>query len=131
MRDALLEQVLKTLESIEGLLSDWMRASSVAKGAFRTVYKDFRESRKRRRGGWHSIKQWRALKEFYNFTCLACGRREPEIKLTKDHVNPKGLNDVTNIQPLCEDCNVAKGDAHIDYRGTDHAIKAIRGAHHE
>jgi len=63
--------------------------------------------------------EWRALKEFYGFACLCCGRREPEIKLTPDHVLPLvlgGSNSIDNIQPLCLSCNSRKGAKHIDYR---------------
>jgi 5-methylcytosine-specific restriction endonuclease McrA len=71
-------------------------------------------------GGKFTGKEWQALKEFYNFTCLKCGRKEPEIKLTADHVLPLklgGVNSIDNIQPLCGSCNSSKKDSHIDYRG--------------
>lgn len=73
--------------------------------------------------GHFTAKQWRELKEKNNFTCLHCKRKEPEIKLTADHIIPlfkwkewakenkpnyKG-NDIDNIQPLCGQCNSAKG----------------------
>lgn len=60
-----------------------------------------------------------ALKEQYGFTCLACGRAEPEIVLTIDHVVPVSLggsNKISNLQPLCESCNNRKGDTVVDYR---------------
>lgn len=63
--------------------------------------------------------EWQALKARYNYTCLRCGRREPEIKLTVDHVVPiskGGAGTIDNIQPLCKPCNSAKHDAIIDYR---------------
>lgn len=59
------------------------------------------------------------LKEFYNYTCLCCERKEPEIKLELDHVIPLklgGRNDIKNAQPLCRSCNSSKNAKHIDYR---------------
>lgn len=70
-------------------------------------------------GGTITKEEWQWLKEFYNFTCLCCGRREPEIKLTLDHVLPLtmgGKNVIENAQPLCKSCNSSKHNKHIDYR---------------
>jgi 5-methylcytosine-specific restriction endonuclease McrA len=67
----------------------------------------------------HTEEEWQALKVFYEYQCLSCGRREPEIRLTRDHVIPltKGGNDsIQNIQPLCARCNSKKNQRHIDYR---------------
>lgn len=75
--------------------------------------------RKRSGAGTYTAQQWQTLKEKYNFTCLACGRREPEIKLTVDHILPVskgGSNNIDNIQPLCGSCNSSKKDTFIDYR---------------
>lgn len=69
--------------------------------------------------GGHTIEEWLALKAQYNYTCLCCGRREPEIELTRDHIVPleAGGDDwITNIQPLCRPCNGGKGARTIDYR---------------
>lgn len=63
--------------------------------------------------------EWANLKKLYNYTCLRCGRREPEIKLTADHIVPiskEGAGTIDNIQPLCGSCNTAKHDRTIDYR---------------
>lgn len=70
-------------------------------------------------GGEITPKEWKDLKEYYKYTCLACGRREPEIKLELDHVMPirlGGRNVIENAQPLCKSCNCSKGAKHIDYR---------------
>ena len=129
MRDILLKQILAVLEGIEGLLSDWLRAKAIGLHIFSQTFREFRRTRKdRRAGGKHTDKQWEAVKTFYDFTCLSCERREPEIRLTRDHVNPKGMNDITNIQPLCPDCQQIKADAYIDYRISDVAARAIRRA---
>jgi len=75
-------------------------------------------------GGSYTPQQWRELKLRYNYTCLCCGRQEPEIKLTADHVIPitkHGSSDISNIQPLCYSCNSKKHNKIIDYRiGKDH-----------
>jgi len=67
----------------------------------------------------HTEEEWQELKAFYNFTCLRCGKHEPEIKLTRDHVIPLtqgGSDSIDNVQPLCARCNSKKNNKHIDYR---------------
>ncbi len=78
-----------------------------------------RRARKMQAGGSFTSQQWMALKASYNFTCLCCGRQEPQIKLTADHVIPiakGGSNTISNIQPLCGTCNSRKNARIIDYR---------------
>lgn len=78
-----------------------------------------RRARIAQNGGTYTAQQWQELKAKYNSACLACGRTEPTIKLTVDHVLPivkGGTNDISNIQPLCFSCNDSKGVKHIDYR---------------
>ena len=62
--------------------------------------------------GSYSWGEWQGLKKKYNYTCVMCGRKEPEIKLTIDHIVPiskGGTNWILNIQPLCQSCNSKKG----------------------
>lgn len=76
-------------------------------------------ARKLGNGGTITAKEERWLKEFYDFTCLCCGRKEPEIKLTLDHVIPLklgGRNTIDNAQPLCQSCNSKKHIKNTDYR---------------
>jgi 5-methylcytosine-specific restriction endonuclease McrA len=78
-----------------------------------------RYARKIGNGGKITAQEWKALKEFYNFTCLCCKRREPEINLALDHVMPLALggkNIISNAQPLCKSCNSKKHAKYIDYR---------------
>jgi 5-methylcytosine-specific restriction endonuclease McrA len=78
-----------------------------------------RRAKKRSAGDSFTPEQWALLKEHYRYTCLCCGRQEPTIKLTPDHVIPlgaPGTGTITNIQPLCLSCNSAKGAKVIDYR---------------
>jgi 5-methylcytosine-specific restriction endonuclease McrA len=79
-----------------------------------------RRSREASVGGSVTGTEWAELKRKYNHACLCCGKREPEIKLTMDHVKPLikgGANTIDNIQPLCQSCNSSKARKHIDYRG--------------
>ena len=77
----------------------------------RRLYKT-RMDRIKKNGGSHTQQQWEYLKAAYNYTCNMCGIKEPEIKLTKDHiisVKNGGSNDIGNLQPLCRHCNSIKG----------------------
>jgi len=78
-----------------------------------------RRARERNAPGRFSYQEWESLKARYGHTCLCCGRREPESKLTPDHVIPLargGGNGIDNIQPLCLRCNIRKQARTIDYR---------------
>lgn len=84
------------------------------------IYARVRQDRKRRNGtGSYTPQEWRDLCDYYQHTCLRCGRREPEIQLTPDHIIPLsklGSNTIDNIQPLCLDCNLWKFTKIIDFR---------------
>ena len=77
-------------------------------------------------GGAYTAQEWRDLCAQYSYACLCCGKCEPEIKLTPDHVTPLskgGRNDIANIQPLCRACNISKNARVIDYRGSHDSAK--------
>ena len=63
--------------------------------------------------------EWDEIKNRYGRECLACGQREPEIKLEPDHIQALakgGAHKADNIQPLCRSCNARKGAKFIDFR---------------
>ncbi len=67
--------------------------------------------RLRIKSGTLTTKEWKEIKTLYCNTCPCCGKIEPEIKLTIDHVIPLsvgGLHEKGNIQPLCGKCNLRK-----------------------
>lgn len=84
-----------------------------------TLYTNNRRVRKLFAQGSHTDAEWQALKASYGFRCLRCGKQEPEIKLTRDHIIPLtqgGSDSIDNVQPLCARCNSKKNNKHIDYR---------------
>jgi len=62
-------------------------------------------------GNPHTQKDWEEVKKQYDFTCPYCLRKEPEIKLTRDHIislSKGGSDKIENIQPLRKHCNCTK-----------------------
>ena len=60
--------------------------------------------------GSHSLVQWDALKNVFRNKCGKCYELK---KLTKDHIVPLskgGTNYISNIQPLCRNCNSKKNN---------------------
>jgi 5-methylcytosine-specific restriction endonuclease McrA len=95
----------------------------------RSAYRAIQQKRRARvRGveGSYTAQEWENLKKQYDYCCLCCGKREPEIVLTADHIIPLewngkngfiSTNYISNIQPLCRSCNARKGNRHAtDYR---------------
>lgn len=82
----------------------------------RLSYVHTRRARRLENGGQYTLEQWEDLKRQYDFKCLCCGEVKP---LTVDHIVPiskGGSNDISNIQPLCIQCNKSKATKTIDYR---------------
>lgn len=67
-------------------------------------------------GPSYTYMEWIALCKQFHWRCAACGKKK---WLTVDHVVPVsrgGDNTISNVQPLCRDCNYAKYTRTIDYR---------------
>ena len=84
-----------------------------------------RRAREAGAAGSFTEAEFAELKALYDHRCLCCGRPEPEVKLTPDHIVPLsvgGSNDIDNIQPLCLSCNKRKHAKAVDYRRPRRAV---------
>lgn len=77
----------------------------------------------RRRDRFRNLKntlmheQWREILREQHYKCLACGRAfGPQLKPTRDHIDPKKGLSRENCQALCGSCNSRKNAKCIDYR---------------
>lgn len=73
--------------------------------------------KRRQAPGTFTADEWIALLERYDYRCLACGR--DGVPLTIDHIIPLskgGMNIISNIQPLCWECNQSKFTEIINYK---------------
>ena len=87
---------------------EWYRKNS----KWRREYAKMDWHKRREANGSFTLQEWEDLKKKCNYTCQICGKKEPEIKLTIDHIIPisrGGINYIKNIQPLCRSCNSIKG----------------------
>jgi len=85
---------------------------------YRSWLKNRHYYRKKNAEGSHTFGEWKLLKKQYGYTCLCCKRKEPEIKLTEDHIislDVGGSDYIENIQPLCKSCNSKKHNNTIKY----------------
>lgn len=88
----------------------WINKTEYAKAKKRFEVSE-RKIKSRANGGKFTKEEWELMKKEYHFSCNCCGRKEPAIVLTKDHIIPiskNGRHEASNIQPLCLECNVKK-----------------------
>ena len=74
------------------------------------------QARKHAAEGSHTDAEWDALCQEHQNCCASCGENHP---LTRDHIVPLsqgGTDWITNIQPLCNSCNSAKGTKTIHFK---------------
>ena len=77
------------------------------------LHKQIRSQRlsEARAKGTHTPEQWLEILQRYDYRCVRCGCT-PEGRPCKDHITPiyqGGSDGVGNLQPLCSQCNTAKG----------------------
>ena len=100
------------LEWQRAYLREWRKANPTKAAE----YTNRRNRRKEDNGGSHTAEEFKSLCEHYGNRCLCCREAKP---LIADHVIPVvkgGTSDISNIQPLCKQCNQRK-NVHIrDYR---------------
>lgn len=80
------------------------------------LYEMRRLHRKKSLGGHFTLEEWTKKKEMFDYRCLWCEKKEPEIKLSADHripISKGGSSNIENIQPLCRNCNSKKRDRFI------------------
>ena len=88
----------------------WKGGISKQKG-YNNIFNIRYKARKYQAEGSHTFGEWEILKAQYNWTCPHCQKKEPEIKLTEDHIIPLskgGSDNIENIQPLCKNGNSQK-----------------------
>lgn len=136
--DIVKSKIAKTLTGIKRSDEFKAKMSVIAKnrvGSACSNYKDGRysdktyvnwlkNSNKRRKRiikellGGHTFEDWEFIKKLYRHTCPSCHKKEPDIKLTEDHIIPIskfGSDLIENIQPLCQSCNSIKNNKTIFY----------------
>ena len=85
-----------------------------------------RYARERGASGAHSLAEWEWLKKHHDYRCAVCGQDRP---LTKDHIIPLSLggsDNISNIQPLCRNCNSQKW-AKLPARENPDLINNVKG----
>lgn len=102
-------------EKFSKTATEWAKKNpdKVAKSAHK------RRAKKYGNGGSYTAEEWQGLVQEAGNICLCCGISGEEVLLTVDHVIPisrGGMNDISNLQPLCQSCNSSKSTKSTDYR---------------
>ena len=96
------------------------------KHANRNIHNESNKKRKEaaKAGGNFTAQEWADLVSSCGYQCLCCGKKEPDVSMTVDHIVPLskgGSNTIDNLQPLCGTCNSKKGTSTIRYEVPDAA----------
>jgi|SRR5579859_1483807 len=119
----------------DGLSGQCRPCRSQARALHRQAYPEMQyatthnhRARKREAVATLTAQEWLDLTSRYDHRCLCCGKQEPEITLTADHIIPVskgGSNTIMNIQPLCLTCNKRKGSTSTDFRPGNEASQGV------
>lgn len=102
--------VIALKEQLNELIGD---GSDWAKRHRKWLQKRIRSQRlsEARERGTHTPEEWQQILERFDFRCVRCGCM-PDPRPCKDHITPiylGGSDASSNLQPLCRECNTAKG----------------------
>jgi hypothetical protein len=108
----------KNLKGFRGDNSNPMWKGGISTYERKVFLNNRRRALKNNADGNHTEDEWKTLKAQYNWICPSCHKKEPEIKLSEDHIIPLskgGSDNIENIQPLCRSCNSIKHANIIKY----------------
>lgn len=91
----------------------WFKKSRLFRPEYFRQFVRNRKAQIKASGGSLSLEEWETIKKEADYTCKMCLKKEPEIKLTIDHIIPLskgGPHNKSNIQSLCHGCNSRKKD---------------------
>lgn len=106
----------KNAQKCRDKTAKWRTAHSTQYQISRQISRAKRRTREYEAEGTYKSTEWKFLKQKYQNRCLRCDKKETDLLietglgLTPDHVIPLkrgGSNYITNIQPLCINCNRA------------------------
>lgn len=63
--------------------------------------------------------EWQEMIKFFDSRCVKCGSEVGNNMFVKDliiPINQGGIDDISNLQPLCQTCSQSKDDNNTDYR---------------
>lgn len=115
-------------------LREFNKKRSVKEKKLNTPKKDTKKSKERQRKAkqkhldnkaFYLSREWRDLRyrvfKKYGFDCMACGRNKKNhgVIIHIDHIKPRSKHpelelNFDNLQVLCEDCNLGKGNKYED-----------------
>lgn len=83
------------------------------------IYAEIRKQRLKeaKTRGTHTEEEWEEILQIFDYRCVRCGCR-PEPRPCKDHIVPicqGGSDHMTNLQPLCRECNTSQGNSHFNW----------------
>lgn len=126
------EYIGSFLQTVRSSVGEWRKVSQSRRAAIMRAeaYAAIAPEETEQEDDFYRSQRWRRLR--YDFlktakaVCNACGRSRADhgIVVHVDHIQPRSKHpllalEITNLQVLCEDCNMGKGNRDdIDWRST-------------